>query len=172
MSQQKLRTATVASPVGKIFIAVEEETLCGLVFEDHEDELRAELALRYGDVAWKSERDPAGVAGRLRAYLDGDLHALDEVPTTTAGAGTPFQQKVWGALKKIPVGVTQSYAELARTIGAPKAVRAVGAANGRNPISLVIPCHRVIASDGNLQGYGGGLDRKRWLLVHEGALLV
>ena len=84
-------------------------------------------------------------------------------------AGTPFQKTVWKTLRKIECGHTISYAELARRIGRPSAVRAVGLANGQNPVSVVVPCHRVIGSDGRLTGYGGGLPRKKWLLEHEGA---
>jgi methylated-DNA-[protein]-cysteine S-methyltransferase len=166
----KLRTATVRSPVGEIVFAVEGEILCGLVFEDHREAMCAELERRYGEIELAKERDPAGVATKLRAYLDGDLDALHEIPVETGG--TPFQRAVWKALRGIRVGETRSYADLARTVGSPRAVRAVGAANGQNPVSLVVPCHRVIRSDGDLCGYGGGVERKRWLLVHEGALLV
>ncbi|MBW7935431.1 MAG: methylated-DNA--[protein]-cysteine S-methyltransferase, partial [Gemmatimonadaceae bacterium] len=87
-----------------------------------------------------------------------------------APTGTAFQQRVWKALREVPFGKTASYGDIARRIGNPKGVRAVGLANGRNPISIVVPCHRVIGSDGSLTGYGGGLDRKQWLLRHEGAL--
>jgi methylated-DNA-[protein]-cysteine S-methyltransferase len=166
----KLKTATVRSPVGDIFFVVKDETLVGLVFDDHRDELCAELRRRYGDFELVPARDPAGVTARLRRYLDGDLRALDDITVETGG--TRFQRAVWQALRDVPAGQTRSYADLARAVGAPKAVRAVGAANGKNPVSLVLPCHRIIASDGTLCGYGGGLERKRWLLVHEGALLV
>ena len=91
---------------------------------------------------------------------------------TVDGGGTAFQRKVWAALREIPAGATKSYSDLAAAVGRPNAVRAVGMINGRNPISIVVPCHRVIGKDGSLTGYGGGLDRKRWLLQHEGALLV
>ncbi|HMA45123.1 MAG TPA: methylated-DNA--[protein]-cysteine S-methyltransferase, partial [Gemmatimonadales bacterium] len=89
-----------------------------------------------------------------------------------AAAGTPFQQRVWRALRQIPFGATESYAGLARRLGAPAAARAVGAANGQNPIPIIVPCHRVIGADGDLTGFGGGLERKRWLLAHEGAIPV
>lgn len=105
---------------------------------------------------------------RLVAYFRGELDALGAVPAAPAG-GTAFQRRVWLALRTIPVGSTVSYGDLARRIGAPRAVRAVGAANGANPVPLVLPCHRVIASDGTLGGYGGGLPMKTWLLRHEGA---
>jgi methylated-DNA-[protein]-cysteine S-methyltransferase len=106
------------------------------------------------------------MCARVRDYLGGDLDAL--APVVVETGGTPFQRSVWTALRDIPPGTTVSYRELARTIGSPAAVRAVGAANGANPISIVIPCHRVIGSDGSLTGYAGGMERKRWLLEHEG----
>lgn len=108
------------------------------------------------------------VRDRLAHYFDGDLAALDAVAAEPAG-GTPFQRRVWRTLRSIPAGSTISYGALAARIGAPRAVRAVGSANGANPIPLVLPCHRVIASDGSLGGYGGGLPMKEWLLRHEGA---
>ena len=104
----------------------------------------------------------------LNAYFDGDLDALSGIDVRF-DRGTPFQQQVWHALQGIPVGETISYAQLADRVGRPTGFRAVGAANGQNPVAIVVPCHRVIASDGGLGGYGGGLDRKRWLLGHEGA---
>ncbi len=103
----------------------------------------------------------------MEAYFAGQRDALSQIAWRTAG--TPFQQKVWRALAEIPVGTTISYGELARRVGSPAAVRAVGLANGANPVGVVVPCHRVIGADGSLTGYGGGLDRKRWLLEHEGA---
>jgi methylated-DNA-[protein]-cysteine S-methyltransferase len=108
---------------------------------------------------------PPDIAAALSAYFAGDLRAIDAVAIDPEG--TPFQRRVWAALRTIPAGTTWSYAELARAVGQPTATRAVGAANGRNPIALVVPCHRVIASDGTLGGYGGGLEMKRWLLRHE-----
>ena len=107
------------------------------------------------------------IAAALSAYFAGDLRAIDAVAVDPEG--TPFQRRVWAALRTIPAGTTWSYADLARAVGQPTATRAVGAANGRNPIALVVPCHRVIASDGTLGGYGGGLEMKRWLLRHEGS---
>ena len=169
----KLRAGKVRSPVGEIFFTVSNggrEALCGLVFDQYREVLLEELARRYGELELSNERDPAGVASRLRAYLDGELTALDDIPVETGG--TPFQRAVWAALRRVPAGETRSYADLARAVGSPRAVRAVGAANGQNPVSLVVPCHRIIRSDGKLCGYGGGVERKRWLLVHEGALLA
>jgi methylated-DNA-[protein]-cysteine S-methyltransferase len=112
-------------------------------------------------------RAHADILAALRAYFRGDLTALDGIPVDPEG-GTPFQREVWLMLRGIPAGSTWSYQELARRVGRPSAVRAVGAANGANPVPLVLPCHRVIGANGRLVGYGGGLDRKRWLLGHEG----
>lgn len=145
----------VESPLGPVAIAIDRDRLCALEFIDPD---------REGPRARASGR----IADRVRAYFAGEVNALD--PIQVAPSGTPFQLRVWQALRRIPAGRTRSYQEIAVEIGAPAAVRAVGAANGRNPISLVIPCHRVIASTGKLHGYGGGLWRKEWLLRHEGAL--
>ena len=111
-----------------------------------------------------------GFADRIRAYFKGDVQALETLPV--APPGTAFQQEVWKTLRKVGPGSTVSYGELAKRIGRPAASRAVGMANARNPVALVIPCHRVIGSSGQLTGYAYGLDRKRWLLRHEGALLI
>ncbi|HEY7956123.1 MAG TPA: methylated-DNA--[protein]-cysteine S-methyltransferase [Polyangia bacterium] len=166
-----LETATVRSPVGALTLYAHDGALCGLAFSDHDERLRADLAARFGeDLKYVRARDPAFAVTRLRRYLAGELDALDDIAVELGG--TPFQARVWAALREIPAGATWSYAKLARAIGSPEAVRAVGAANGRNPVSLVVPCHRVIASDGTLCGYGGGIERKRWLLTHERALLV
>jgi methylated-DNA-[protein]-cysteine S-methyltransferase len=102
----------------------------------------------------------------LSGYFDGDLGQLSGIAWRIAG--TPFQQKVWNALAQIPAGTTMSYGALAARIDTPRAIRAVGHANGSNPISVVLPCHRLIGADGSLVKYGGGLARKRWLLRHEG----
>ena len=113
-------------------------------------------------------RDPGGISNALRAYFAGELAAIDQIPIADV-AGTPFQRAVWRALRTIPCGQTTSYGAIARQIGRPAAVRAVGMTNGANPIGLVVPCHRVIGADGKLVGYGGGIERKRWLLAHERA---
>lgn len=113
--------------------------------------------------------NPHGAGDALRAYFDGDLAAIDGL--RDAAGGSDFQRRVWRVLRTIPCGQTLSYAEVARRIGQPSAVRAVGLANGSNPVGVVVPCHRVIGSNGTLTGYGGGLERKRWLLAHEGATL-
>ena len=101
---------------------------------------------------------------QLRAYFDGRLR---EFTLPLAPAGTPFQQRVWSALRTIPYASTWSYGQLAHAVGSPGSARAVGAANGRNPLAIVVPCHRVIGADGSLTGYAGGMSRKQWLLAHE-----
>lgn len=116
------------------------------------------------DIRWGAA--PSALRAALNAYFEGDLKTLDDI--VCMPDGTPFQQSVWTALRAIPAGQTLSYGGLADRLGNPKAVRAVGLANGANPIPLIIPCHRVIGADGSLTGYGGGLERKRWLLAHEG----
>ncbi len=147
--------ATIDSPVGPLALGATDEALCELLFapEGHDEALDP-----------NSHPLLTEATRQLRAYFAGTLHAFD---LPLAPAGTPFQQSVWHALRAIPRGHTQSYAGIARAIANPNAVRAVGLANGRNPISIIVPCHRVIGADGSLTGYGGGLARKRWLLEHE-----
>lgn len=136
--------------------------------------MRRLLRLHYGedghDFVLESGLAPEAVRGALAGYFDGEITAIDKVPVATAG--TAFQTEVWAALRRIPAGTTVSYGALARELGHPKAVRAVGLANGANPIAVVVPCHRVIGADASLTGYGGGIERKRWLLDHEGAAFV
>lgn len=147
----------VESPVGTLAIVANESAICAVEFDDERPPSNC--------------RDPLGASSRIRAYFDGDLQALDDLPVDPQG--TAFQRSVWSALRRIPVGRTTSYGRLAASLGNPNATRAVGLANGRNPIAIVIPCHRVIGADGSLTGYGGGLHRKRWLLEHErGSLLA
>ena len=162
-----LEVAEFHSPIGTIMLAVRDGALAALVFAEGWPDRRARLVKRFGDVDLRRAADPAGVSGRLAAYFAGDLGALD--PIAVDAGGTPFQSRVWAALRTIPPGETVSYQTLARRIGAPTAVRAVGAANGDNPVGIVVPCHRVIGADGRLTGYAGGLARKRWLLAHERA---
>ena len=161
-----LEAARVDTPIGPFFLAVREGTLVAASFDGCEDGMARALERRFGPVSLEKHPDPGGIVARLRAYFKGDLPALDAIKSDPGG--TPFQQRVWAALRRIPVGTTLSYSALARDIGDPDAVRAVGTANGSNPVPVVIPCHRVIGADGSLTGYGGGLERKRWLLVHEG----
>ena len=126
------------------------------------------LRLHYGEGAVElSAGDGSGaIIKALRDYIAGALEALDAVPVETGG--TEFQRRVWRELRRVRAGTTLTYGELARRIGRPEAVRAVGLANSANPVSVVVPCHRIVGSDGGLTGYAGGLARKRWLLAHEG----
>jgi methylated-DNA-[protein]-cysteine S-methyltransferase len=157
------------TPIGLLLIVCdEEERLRALDWEDYEARMRRLLRLQYGREAELREGSaPKRMRESLNAYFAGDFSALDAIQVETGG--TPFQRKLWAALRGIPSGQTSTYGALAQKIGAPKAVRAVGAANGANPVSIVLPCHRVIGSNSRLTGYGGGLSRKRWLLTHEGA---
>ncbi len=167
---KNLDVACIASPLGEILLLAEGHGLVGLHFTEPKARLPLHLsqfARTLGPYAEREVRDPAGAATRLERYFAGDLAALEEQPVHPHG--TAFQRRVWQALRAIPAGETRGYGELASSLGAPNASRAVGAANGSNPVSLFVPCHRVIAADGTLHGYGGGLDRKRWLLAHEGA---
>jgi methylated-DNA-[protein]-cysteine S-methyltransferase len=157
--------ATYESPVGELTVAARSGRVCLLHFGGRGGEVERFLTRWYTAEPISEAPDPAGAVTALRAYFAGDLHAIDAVPVDLNG--TPFQQRVWTALRGIPAGRPVSYGSLARAIGTPTAVRAVGAANGANPVAIVVPCHRVIGSNGTLTGYGGGLDRKRWLLQHE-----
>lgn len=161
----KLETARFKTPVGTVRLAAHGHALVALAFEDSWDESLAALAKRFGGIEAKSAKDPAGAVTALAAWLDGDVEALARVEVDPGG--TEFQARVWSELRKIEVGQPITYAELALRVGAPAATRAVGNANGKNPIAIVIPCHRVVASGGGLGGYAGGLKRKRWLLSHE-----
>ena len=157
------------TPIGQLVLVADDEgRLRALDWDDYEPRRRKLLARHYGEGFTLSDaRDPGGVTTSLKAYFAGHIEVLDSMPVATAG--TPFQREVWAALRHIPCGTTISYGDLARRIGRPEAVRAVGLANGANPIGIVVPCHRVIGTNGTLTGYGGGLDRKRWLLAHESA---
>jgi methylated-DNA-[protein]-cysteine S-methyltransferase len=161
----RLGIAELESPVGKLGLAFAGSTLYALEFDAGAAALRKRLAARFDAVEAETSALPARLEARLAAYLRGDVAALDAIVVETGGTG--FQRDVWRALRDIPAGHTLSYAELARRIGRPRAVRAVGLANGANPVAIVVPCHRVIGADGTLTGYGGGLWRKRWLLDHE-----
>jgi methylated-DNA-[protein]-cysteine S-methyltransferase len=168
-SPERLILDRVLTPIGTALVVTDPEgALRFFDWSDHEDRLRR-LVSRYCGPAARLEvgAAPGPLRTALEAYFAGDIHALTGL--AWAAAGTPFQLSVWRTLCEIPVGQTLSYGELARRIGRPKAVRAVGMANGANPVGLVAPCHRVIGADGSLTGYGGGLERKRWLLRHEGA---
>jgi methylated-DNA-[protein]-cysteine S-methyltransferase len=139
--------------------------LRAIEFGTHESRMERLLRNHYGDYTIQEGRAPDSVKRALEAYFNGDLDALTQVKTATGG--TPFQREVWKALRTIPAGTTISYGQLANKVGRKGASRAVGAANGANPIPIVVPCHRVIGADGSLTGFGGGLAHKKWLLNHE-----
>jgi methylated-DNA-[protein]-cysteine S-methyltransferase len=165
-----LRMDDIETPIGTLRLVANDDALCAVGFVDRWDGLQQALEERFGNARLQRERNPNGASARLEAYFAGELLALEGLPVQTGG--TPFQRKVWAALRRISVGSTASYSDVARAVGSPAAVRAVGSANGSNPISIVIPCHRVIRADGSLCGYGGGIERKRWLLKHEAKALT
>ena len=157
----------LTTPIGTMLLVTDEDgVLRALDFEDYEARMKELLRLHYGAVSLRSGRAPKAMRSALSAYFEGDFAALKTIAWRVAG--TPFQRKVWTALPRIPAGKTMSYGALAAKLGAPNAMRAVGHANGSNPISVVIPCHRLIGANGSLVKYGGGLHRKQWLLRHEG----
>ncbi|WP_129775178.1 methylated-DNA--[protein]-cysteine S-methyltransferase [Peristeroidobacter soli] len=162
------RLECIKSPVGDMLVvADEQERLRALGWVDLEARLQRTLAVLYGDVKLQTQPVAPAITEALLGYLEGKLDAIDSISVETGG--TAFQRSVWQGLRSIPVGTTMSYGDFAARIGRPKAVRAVGHANGSNPICIVVPCHRLIGADGSLTGYGGGLPRKRWLLNHEAA---
>lgn len=152
--------SVLESPIGDLLLTGDGKAVTGIWMQSHPDQWKQTATLRRDDAALGVPRT------QLAQYFAGGR--LDfELPL--AAHGTPFQLKVWRALCDIPYGETISYGELARRIGQPTAARAVGLANGSNPIPIVVPCHRVIGADGSLTGFGGGIERKRWLLAHEKA---
>ncbi len=164
---ERLLIDELRTPLGKLALLADEAGRLHAVgfFDGH---ARMESVLGRGDHV--RANDPSGLTSALRAYFDGELTAIEGLPVVMGG--TEFQRSVWRGLLKIPCGETRSYGDLARRVGRPKAVRAVGLANGSNPIGIVVPCHRVIGANGTLTGYGGGIERKRWLLEHEGVALA
>jgi methylated-DNA-[protein]-cysteine S-methyltransferase len=158
------------TPIGMALLVTDRDgMLRALDWEDYEARMKHLLQRQNGAVALRNGRAPQAMRSALSAYFDGDLRSLASIRWRVAG--TPFQRKVWTALPKIAAGTTMSYGALAAKLGSPRAMRAVGHANGSNPICVVIPCHRLIGADGSLVKYGSGLARKRWLLDHEGAAL-
>jgi methylated-DNA-[protein]-cysteine S-methyltransferase len=160
-----IEVTEMKSPLGRIRVASRDGELIGIGFDQGWDRVATKLGRELDDELKGVAHDSTGTLTALKAYFDGDLRALEGIPVRPQG--TMFQTAVWAALKDIPVGETISYSTLAARVGAPGAVRAAGSANGANPACLVIPCHRVIRSDGSLGGYAGGLHRKEWLLEHE-----
>ena len=166
--KQRLHLDRLRTPVGTLLLVTDETgTLRALDFDDYESRMLRLLRAQYGESTLVIGAAPAEIATNLLSYFEGELEALRTIPW--AAAGDTFQQSVWKALVRIPPGTTLSYGELARSLGMPQAARAVGWANGSNPVAIVVPCHRVIGATGKLTGYAGGLHRKQWLLRHEGA---
>jgi methylated-DNA-[protein]-cysteine S-methyltransferase len=165
----------IDTPIGEmIIIADRDGNIRAIDWTDHEPRMHNFLRRHYGispngsaKFTLTPGRNPNRLSEAINNYFAGDLTAIDNLPVKTNG--TAFQRQVWQALREIPLGTTISYGQLANRIGRPTAVRAVGLANGSNPIGVIVPCHRVIGSNGSLTGYGGGMQRKRWLLEHERA---
>lgn len=153
--------STIDSPIGKILLVSDGESLTRLAMEEQKYFSGVQDNWRRDDKIFKEAR------AQLEAYFAGDLQEFD---LPLAPQGSEFQLEVWQALQDIPYGKTESYGSLAKRVDSPKGARAVGLANGHNPISIIVPCHRVIGANGKLTGYGGGIERKRWLLEHEGAI--
>ncbi|MGE0680959.1 MAG: methylated-DNA--[protein]-cysteine S-methyltransferase [Candidatus Binatia bacterium] len=156
----------VSSPLGVLLIVSDGERLCALDYADSEQRMLKLLRARYAQAPLRSAKNPGGVSHLIRSYLAGDVSCIDAISINTGG--TPFQRQVWLALRAIPPGTTMTYGEMAEKLGRPTAHRAVGMTNALNPIAIVVPCHRLVGANGSLTGYAGGLERKRWLLHHEG----
>lgn len=156
----------IDTPLGPMALLARDGALLLLEFDDDNERVAREMRRRFAGEEAQRTDDPFGLSSRLRAYFAGDLTAIENI--ATEGGGTDFEEQVWAELKRIPCGKTCSYGDIARKLGDIALSRAVGIANARNPVAVVVPCHRVIGSDGSLTGYGGGLPRKKWLLEHEG----
>jgi methylated-DNA-[protein]-cysteine S-methyltransferase len=174
VTPQTLYADRLESTIGTLLLIHDRQGhMRALDFHDFESRMRRLLRLHYGaaghDFTIEDRAAPTAIRRALGDYFSGDLYAINSIPVTTGG--TSFQREVWAALRTIKAGTTLSYGSLARQLSRPKSVRAVGLANGANPVAIVIPCHRVIGTDGSLTGYGGGITRKRWLLLHEGVAL-
>lgn len=164
----QLKRCRLQTPLGEFILMASDQGLVSLQWADGLERTDRHLNRHLGTVTTRNVDELPGLSDGVRAYVHGDIHALSGLPVDPPGS--LFQRKVWAALCTIPVGKTWSYAQLARAIGKPTAIRAVANANGKNPIPIVIPCHRVIASDGGLGGFSCGIHRKQWLLRQEGSL--
>jgi methylated-DNA-[protein]-cysteine S-methyltransferase len=163
----------IATPLGPLWILCDEQfRLRAVEWEEHSDRMEQLLDIHYRREGYQrvSSANSGGLSDKFRDYFEGDLSAIDNLPSATAG--TEFQREVWQTLRTIPCGQVMHYGQLAELLGRPGAARAVGAANGSNPVSIVVPCHRVIGRNGTMTGYAGGVGRKEWLLRHEGYLLL
>lgn len=158
---------SLSTPLGAVAVAARDGRVCAVTFEEGRARRREHLERRFPEARHARGRDPGGAVTALGRYFDGDLSALDDLEVDVAG--TPFQEAVWSALRSVEAGSTATYGELAHRVGRPRAVRAVGTATGGNPVGIVVPCHRIVPAGGGVGEYGGGSERKRWLLRHEGA---
>lgn len=163
-------TDRIPTPIGDMILVARDGVLLLLEFEDATGRVEREMKLRFKNFETQPTTNPFGLSDMMRDYFGGNIHVISHI--LTDGGGTAFEKKVWAELRKISTGTTVSYGHIARKLGDINLSRAVGTANGRNPISIVVPCHRVIGADGSMTGYGGGIHRKQWLLRHEGALLI
>ncbi|MGG6462092.1 methylated-DNA--[protein]-cysteine S-methyltransferase [Solilutibacter silvestris] len=167
----KLFLSHLDSPLGEMLLVTDaDQVVRALDFSDHEARMQRGLRDHYGAAELTEIPAPSGISDALSRYFDGELDAVNALKTRTSGS--EFQRRVWEALRRIPAGTTTTYGKLAKELGCddPRAAIDVGAANGANPIAIIVPCHRVIASNGDLKGYAWGLHRKRWLLEHEKAM--
>jgi methylated-DNA-[protein]-cysteine S-methyltransferase len=156
------------TPIGTALLVTDDQGfLRALDWSDYEPRLHRLLNRHYGEVVLENASAPESITRALKGYFSGDLDQVKAIEWRTGG--TPFQRNVWTALQTIPAGDTSSYGAFAARLNVPNAARAVGLANGANPVGVVVPCHRLIGANGSLTGYGGGLERKQWLLAHEGA---
>ena len=163
-------TERLETPVGPMVLIAKDGVVLLFEFESTPGRVQRQMRARFGDVELTPTSNPFGISDKIRAYFAGDINAIDDL--LTDGGGTEFEQSVWAELRLIPAGTTVSYGSIARKLGDIQHSRAVGTANGKNPIAVIVPCHRVIGADGSMAGYGGGIARKEWLLRHEGALLL
>lgn len=172
MSNVDFRLEDFDSPVGRILLVTDREGgVRALDYADYEERLQRLLRRHWGDgVELQPWAQSTAARRKVEAYFAGDPGAVDDLRVETAG--TPFQREVWETLREIPRGVTWTYGQLAERIGRPRAVRAVGLANSQNPVAIIVPCHRVVGANSSLTGYAGGLERKSWLLRHEGAAVA
>jgi methylated-DNA-[protein]-cysteine S-methyltransferase len=161
----RLLVERIKTPIGALVITHDAKRLANIAFADREDRRAKELKRDFPDAELHRARERSRFATALEHYFEGDIRAIDRLPVIDFG--TEFQKSCWAALRRVSAGTTRTYGEHARAIGRPNAPRAVGHANGFNPISIVVPCHRLVGANGGLVHYGGGLERKRWLIDHE-----
>ena len=161
----RLFVERIKTPIGALLITHDGKRLANIAFADREDRRARELARDFPEAELDRAPKRSRFATALKRYFEGGIDAIDKLPVIDFG--TAFQKRCWQELRRVPAGTTRAYVEHARAIGRPNAPRAVGHANGFNPISIVVPCHRLIGANGKRVHYGGGLERKRWLIEHE-----